>query len=230
MRGRGGRGWALLAAVLVAALVAGCTSRQVVQPTTSTAITTPPPGTPASTTPTPSLRPAPVPVDQIPPGHPTSWVPAGVPTTALYREPGDVVPKFTPIMFTNTSDGALAMARYYIDAQNWAVAINDYKPVMIICDAKRCGLIAPYFNQLRAKGNHTTKGRITTGPPRELRAPKSSGSQWVVQASITIAPEVVVTNDTSKVVSRHAVHTTLTNLFMKWSGSIWRVDEDLVAN
>ena len=238
---RGGIGWICGAALMFG--LAACTGSDPAgdpagtSPISSARSASGPPPTaassPAVSAPTGASTPAtsarPVPVDQIPPGNPARWVPAGVPTTAKYREPGDVVPMFTQAMFKKTSEGALAAARYYIDAENWSIAVNDYTPVSIICDAKRCKLIAPYFTGLRVKNQHLRGGRTSTGPPLVLPAPKSSGAQWVVQLRIIIAPGSDVANQTGTVVKEYAEDVTLTNLYMKWSGSIWRVSQDVLA-
>lgn len=237
---RGGIGWICGAALMFG--LAACTGSDPAgdpagtSPISSARSASGPPPTaassPAVSAPTGASTPAtsarPVPVDQIPPGNPARWVPAGVPTTAKYREPGDVVPMFTQAMFKKNSEGALAAARYYIDAENWSIAVNDYTPVSIICDAKRCKLIAQFVADLKAKNQHLTKSRTSTGPPIVVRAPKSSDAQWVVQLKLTVAPGTVVSDRDGSAITTYPHDKTLTDLYMKWSGSNWRVNDDLV--
>ncbi|MEP6851355.1 MAG: hypothetical protein ABJA87_01620, partial [bacterium] len=105
--------WLLAAVSAATLLLTGCTSGSSDPKPTSVATTTSAASSPSSRSPTPTPPATKVPVDQIPPGNPASWVPAGVPTAAKYKEPGDVVPMFTRAMFQRTDTGALAMAGYY---------------------------------------------------------------------------------------------------------------------
>jgi hypothetical protein len=203
--------------------VAGCThdpkpNYSTVSPT-STASTSPSP-----TTPTPTA----VPIDQIPPGNPATWVPAGVPTTAPYQERGDKVPVFTQAMFQDTHTGALAAARYYLDARNWAYALMDAKPFLIICDSTGCKNDAKFFVDGKKAGQHVSNARQTPSAPKLVAAPANSGADWVVQVKMTIAAGKLV-DGAGKTIRPQAASTDLTNLYLKWSGKMWRVANDALA-
>ncbi|MCW2492709.1 MAG: hypothetical protein JWN47_2073, partial [Frankiales bacterium] len=159
-----------VASVLGLAEVSGCTHGDP-KPNYSSVT-----GTPSVTTASSSATGAPtrsagsgaptsVPVDQIPPGRPAKWVPAGVPTVAPYKEPGDVVPMFTLAMFKDNQLGALAAARYYLDARNWTIATMDPTPFLIICEAPKCKADAKFYGDAKAKNRRVIGSRQTPGPP-----------------------------------------------------------------
>ena len=135
----------------------------------------------ASSTATPTTTAAPssartVPVDQIPPGRPTSWIPAGVPTTARYRQPGDVAPRFTLTMFTHNHTGALAVMKYYFDALNWDAATGATPSLYGLVCPSACYQEIRISKQQQTShdhyaGGHVTFGRLeaTCNPPRTRR-------------------------------------------------------------
>ena len=231
MTGMGNTGARAVSVVLCGVLLAGCTSSKsgvapaVISSTVASSDSAAPPTTPVPTPQTSKPAPAAVPVDRIPAGHPLSWIPAGVPATAKYREPGDVVPKFSPTMFTNTSAGALAMARYYIEARNWAQATNDATAFSIICDASKCAHDIPFFVERAAANQHAVGGRFTTGPPVIFTAPANTNARWVTQFTSQLSTRKVI-SPTGKTVNTAAGYTIVENIYLKWSGSIWRVTGD----
>jgi hypothetical protein len=175
-----------------------------------------------------SAAPTSVPVNQIPPGRPAKWVPAGVPTVAPYKEPGDVVPMFTLTMFKNDQLGALAAARYYLDARNWTIATMDPTPFLIVCDSAQCKDDGRFFVKARARRQHIVGARQTAGEPSVVVAPKASGARWVVQSKVTLAKGRLVALDGSTVQDQ-ANEVQLTNLYLKWNGKMWRVSDDALA-
>ncbi len=220
---------AVCAAVLTAALaLAACTgggggtksttSATVPPPaTTSAAPTTPPP-----TTPKPTPAKTTVPVDQIPPGNPTSWVPAGVPTTAKYKEPGDVVPRFTRTMFSQNEEGALALMNYYYIAMNWDSA-TGYAPTAytIICPSA-CSQEANNSARLRSRHQHISGARFLVRPPVLVRAGSKAKSGWSGQFAVTVTAGAV-RNSANKLVKRlDAVRFTL-QLDAQWTGKMWQI-------
>jgi hypothetical protein len=217
------RGLFALAGLTMVIAVVGCT-RSDPKPNFSAVSPTPSVTASASASATPTA----VPVDQIPPGNPASWVPAGVPTTAPFKEPGDVLPTFSPVMFTKTQEGALAMAKYYLDARNWALATNNPAAFMIICDAEKCKHDAPFFTNRAKAGQHRVGGRETPGPPIAMKAPAGSNAEVVVQTTIKIAAGKVV-DEKGKVVRTDEALDDPTNLYMKWTGRMWRVTGDFLG-
>jgi hypothetical protein len=192
------------AAVLVAALaLSACTggsdtaktlsisatpATPTTQATTTAAPPTSRPTTPSTTTqvsptPTPSKT---VPVDQIPPGNPTSWVPAGVPTTAKYREPGDVVPRFTPAMFKNTYSGALAVMAYYFDAVNWDAATGYTPRVFTILCPVACAQDARNSMSRLRRREHLSGGRLVALNPTVEPAPAHHDADWFGEFNVTV--------------------------------------------
>jgi hypothetical protein len=211
------RGLLVLAGLTMVIAVVGCT-RSHPKPNFSTVSPTPS----ATASPSASATPTAVPVDQIPPGNPASWVPTGVPTTAPFKEPGDVLPTFTPVMFTKTQEGALAMAKYYLDARNWALATNNPASFMIICDAEKCKHDAPFFTKYANARQHAVGDRGTPGPPTAFKAPSGSRAEVVVQTTVRHAAGRVV-DSKGTVVHTDDAFDDPTNLFLKWTGKMWRV-------
>jgi hypothetical protein len=175
-----------------------------------------------------SAAPTSVPVNQIPPGRPAKWVPAGVPTVAPYKEPGDLMPMFTLTMFKNDQLGALAAARYYLDARNWTIATMDPTPFLIICDATKCKTDANFFRDAKAKDRRVIGSRQTPGPPSVVRAPKNSGAEWVVQTTLNLASGRIVSKN-GATVEEEGHRTQVINLYMRWNGTMWRVADDALA-
>jgi hypothetical protein len=207
------------------ASVAGCThdpkpNYSTVSPTGISAATSP--------SPSPSATSAVVPIDQIPPGNPATWVPAGVPTTAPYQERGDKVPLFTQAMFQDSQTGALAAARYYLDARNWALAMVDPKPFSIVCDAPRCKADGPYFAKIKAAKQHFVGARQTPGAPKLVAAPASSRADWVVQVRLAVAAGRLL-DPIGKTMESQAATSDLVNIYVKWNGKMWRISDDALA-
>jgi hypothetical protein len=201
--------------------VAGCThdpkpNYSTVRPTSTTST--------SPSSPTPTM----VPIDQIPPGNPPTWVPAGVPTTAPYQERGDKVPLFTQAMFQDTHTGALAAARYYLDARNWALAMVDPRPFSIVCDAPRCKADGPYFAKIKAAKRHFVGARQTPGAPKLVAAPANSGADWVVQVRLAVAAGQLL-DPTGKTMESQAATSDLVNIYVKWNGKMWRISDDALA-
>ncbi len=192
----------------------------------TTASTSAPTSAPRSSSPTATQ----VPVDQIPPGNPKSWVPAGVPTVAKYKEPGDVVPMFTQAMFKRTDTGALAMAGYYLQARDWALATSSSIPYMIICDADACVRSAEFIKSKARIGQHVEGQRYAPGPPTVLRAPSTltPPADFIVQLRLTTKAGRLV-DAKGKVLERAGSYTTKVNLYMKWSKKMWRVVGDFLV-
>ena len=129
-----------------------------------------------------------VPVDQIPPGNPASWVPAGVPTTAKYKEPGDVVPKIHPshvqehLQRRSRRDGLLLRSRqlgrrnrrHTINLQ--AFLSNGLRPRGEILTATDC-----------SPAQHYQGGRYISGSPTIIPHPKGHGATWAGQFHVTVA-------------------------------------------
>jgi len=131
----------------------------------------------------PSVKTKPVvPVDQIPPGDPDSWIPAGVSPNAPFQAPGDLLPMFTRAMFENQAAGAQAMANYYLRAQNWALALGlDSTPFAIVCDWNQCKAGAANFTRERAAGQRVYGGRRIFAGSTLRAAPSSIDADFIVQ-------------------------------------------------
>ena len=216
-------------AVLSVLLVAGCGS-----PTTTRS------GDPAGGTGTnrgtsvtsaaPSATPTPgtVPVDQVPPGRPASWIPAGVTTNAPWQEPGDFVPRFTPVMFDNTPAGAFAMARYHVVALNWMAATLDPTAFLLGCESAHCKESAEMIRGYLMMRQHISGARDGAMDMNLLVPGKGSGAQWVVRTHMVIAAGALV-DSSGAVLKRQARLTQVRDLYMRWSGKRWLVHEDALA-
>jgi hypothetical protein len=143
-------------------------------------------------------------------------------------EPGDKVPLFTQAIFQETTSGALAMAAYYLQARNWALATNDATPFLIVCDAAKCKHDAPFFAAQASAHQRQVAGRATFGPPSVLPARSGSGSQWVVQTKISIAAGKLV-DSKGRTVSAAPRLEQPTNLYLRWNGVMWRVAGDFLV-
>jgi hypothetical protein len=218
------RGMSIVVGFVLLAGVAGCTKDP--KPNYSSATPTGTVTTSSSPSPTPSSTA--VPYDQIPPGNPVSWVPSGVPTNAPFKEPGDVVPMFNQSMFTDTQSGALGMAGYYLQARNWASATMNPRPFTLICDADKCKHDAPFFTDPAKLGQHYVGGRESWGAPIVIPAPAGKNADWVVQLRVKISAEKLV-DAKGKVISSDEALILPTNLYLKWSGVLWRVTGDFLV-
>ena len=179
-----------------------------------------------SATPTPGT----VPVDQVPPGRPASWIPAGVTTTAPWQEPGDIVPRFTLAMFEQPLAGAVSAASYFVTARNWALATLDPAAYLVLCDAPNCRTNAQLLIANRNRGEHWVGGRgaLRTWVFRPSNV--SRGSVQIVRALVDLQAGHMVD------ASGHTHHlesasTRTLDLYLRWSGRMWRVaDVSLVTS
>jgi hypothetical protein len=154
-----------------------------------------------------------VPVDQIPPGNPARWVPAGVPTNAPYKEPGDVVPMFTREMFVNSQAGALATAKYYLDARNWAYATMSAVPFLLVCQSPGCRLDTPFYT---FGAGHIVGGRRHVDSI--VVEPSASPTALTVRAKVVVASGRLVDSN-MKTVKSQAKSTQLTDLHFHCSSA-----------
>lgn len=178
----------------------------------------------ASATPTPGT----VPLDQIPPGRPARWIPAGMPTVAPWKEPGDVLPMFTLTMFEHTSDGAYAAARYYVTAKNWALAALDPTPFLLICEAAPCRASADMVRGYAAKGQHVQGGREVGLDRNVLPASGDSGSEWVVRIHLLIKAGALV-DRSGAVAQRRSQSAIINDLYLRWTGRLWAIHQDALG-
>ncbi|UQX89449.1 hypothetical protein M6D93_05440 [Jatrophihabitans telluris] len=187
------------------------------------------PGLPSrsrSGTPVPSgsagSGPAPVAVDQIPPGRPATWLPPGVQVDAPFKEPGDKVPMFTLAMFTHDEAGALATATYYVDAVNWSGAMLSTLPIEAICDDSSCVPNRELLSSLRRAHQHFRGGRISVVGLRTFRPDPPDRAERVIRVRIASQKAAIVTagGQTVRSVSSGIVSN---DLYLKWSGAMWRI-------
>lgn len=218
------RGILVSAVMALASGVTACTGKGEPPPNTSSAIN----GTVSASATPPPTRTA-VPIDEVPPGNPSTWVPSGVPTTAPYTRAGDVVPKFTLEMFRHTQGGALDAARYYIDAENWSQTLQDYAAVTAICDASDCTRNAGIAHQQRTKGLHLVGGLNTPSAPKITAAPTSSKAEWIVQVRLSEAAGKLI-DATGKTASSAPAAVETFNYYLRWNGKMWRISDVFLAS
>jgi hypothetical protein len=206
------------AVAAVVALASACTSKpDPTPPVTST----------SSSAASPSPSPTEVPIDQVPPGRPASWVPKGVPTTAPYAEPGDVVPKFTLPMFTDEIAGAQAAALYYVHARNWAQATENATPFLAVCDAKKCKDDVPHYGN--KPGEHSIGGRVTMTGLQIAAQPSGGLGDYVARVKVTITAGMRV-NANDKPVRSVPTKSQSWDLYLRWNGKMWRVTGDFLSS
>jgi hypothetical protein len=153
-----------------------------------------------------------------------------VPTTAKWREPGDVVPTFTLAMFKNDENGALAAAHYYVDGLNWALATLDPRSYLAICDASRCKSNArDITDAYKAKGQYVKGARGSLDGASLFAAPKSSGAKWIVRVKVSIHPGSLVASD-GKPVKKQGASEERLDVYARWSGRMWRISDVFLAS
>ena len=168
-----------------------------------------------------------VPIDQIPPGHPLQWVPAGVPTKAKYKELGDVVPKFNRIMFENSAAGAISTVQYFLQALNWDSAVpHTTRAYEIVCTTSVCEQFAEESHRESRLGLHVSGYRIrATSAFNITPAPVGSHANWVVQVELTTAPGSQI-SASGRVVLKAQQSSFKDALFLSWSGKRWIITDD----
>ena len=150
-------------------------------------------------------------------------MPKGVATKAKYQESGDRIPHFSPAMFKKNQNGAIATAEYYLVAQNWSLALNDNRPVDVVCAAPRCRQTSQKFVKLRGLAEHIVGGRIHAANPAIKLAIIDNGAKWVYQVDVTTDAYRVVENGGGTVDSYGAHKDVPTNIFLRWTGRLWSV-------
>ena len=211
--------------VLAVVILSGCSgTSHPVAPKTLNETTSSSASAVARPSPSPSPSTKVVPVDQIPPGNPESWVPAGVPTKGPFQETGDEVPKFTRPMFEDTELGARRMADYYQQAENWAYALGDPTPYLIVCDAKICARNASNARRERSLGRHLIRGRTSLVTGVTFPNLKSADADFIIQRTLSVAAGKVVDSSGNMVRPTKKSELTL-NFYMKWNGKMWRITE-----
>ena len=163
-------------------------------------------------------------MDQIPPGHPTSWVPAGVPTTARYKEPGDVVPRFTLDMFKNGYSGALAVMTYYFDAVNWDAATGATPSIFSSFCPSACDQETQSSRERSNNGEHYSGGRYLPGSPTLVRPPASHHATWAGQFDVTVGAGRLV-SATGRTVKTFQKSRISLELDASFNGKVWNVVE-----
>ena len=211
----------IAAFLLVAALGAGCTSSGGTDPaspppssplpSTSAAVSSPPPTDPESTPPTTSR----------PPASPT--VPADVPTTGPNLRSKNERPPVEPIAaLKHTQAGANAFARFFILTIDWAYATVEQRPIMSHYSDPRCpscqSLLASFRSDRRAK--HTYVGGRTNRVVRVriARAPDTS------RCSLNATSFEELDKHGDFVIRRRGVSGSPSTSFdLRWTDSGWRV-------
>jgi len=216
--------------VLAVVILSGCSgTSHPVAPKTLNQTTSSSASTVARPSPSPSPSTNVVPVDQIPPGNPESWVPAGVPTKGPFQETGDEVPQFTRPMFSNERKGANAVALYYVDALNWSFALGeDPTPLLAVCDSDRCLQNSRVAAKNRALHRHLIGGRLHLTSVAILDRPPGTGADFVFKLGLSIAASTLV-DSAGKVVTKSASKSLAVNLYLKWNETMWRVIGDYLA-
>ncbi|UQX87610.1 DUF6318 family protein [Jatrophihabitans telluris] len=161
-------------------------------------------------------------MDQIPPGRPAEWVPAGVSTTAPFRETGDVLPRFNLAMFTNDQAGAVAASKYYLSASNWSLASNSASATEAICDDATCRSNAEVLRSHQKRGYHFEGGRQQMLSSAVFKSDDAPRAEWIVQIGLKFAATVTV-NAQGVVVKVEPAGRAVENVYLRWSGSMWRV-------
>jgi hypothetical protein len=169
-----------------------------------------------------------VPVDQIPPGNPERWVPAGVPTTAPYKEAGDVAPMFTRDMFVNSQAGALATARYYLDARNWAYATMNAQPFLVVCTSPGCRIDSKFYSESSAKDLHLVGGRRRTASVASRAKDPSAAEALTIRAHVKVDRGSLV-NASNRVIRQQKPSSQVIDLLLDWEGGRWHVADELVV-
>jgi hypothetical protein len=226
--------------VLVPLVTAGCTggsgskhtssSSQIGStPTTAVTQTTAPATTTTSTRSSPVSAKGTVPVDQIPPGHPSRWVPAGMPTTAKYKEPGDFLPMFTPALLKNDAYAPGGMVGFVVSTLNWSEAAGAFPEVLaVVCQSELCHSTAAVLRAQAAAGQHVVGARVSILSTTTRRAAAGSAASWIVRAHLqTDAGKVV--NRSGLIVRRIVPDSISVDFYAEWTGRIWHITRDALV-
>ena len=226
--------------VVVPLMISGCTggsgSKGTLSPSSAspTSATTKIPASSSATTTTAVKSALPssngtVPVDQIPPGHPTHWVPAGMPTTAKYKEPGDFFPMFTPALLKNDPYAPSGMVGFVVSTLNWSEATGIFPQILsTVCQSELCDSAATVLRKQAANGQHVVGARVRILSTATRRGLGGSGVSWIVRAHLRTADGKVV-NRSGSTVRTIVTDSLAIDFYMKWTGKIWRVSRDALV-
>ena len=228
--------------LLVALVAGGCTggsgskgtlSKSSVSPVPTT-IETPASSPTATASATKSAAPSSngtVPVDEIPPGHPTHWVPAGMPTTAKYKEPGDVVPMFTPGLFDKDPSAPGGVVVFVLQALNWAAATGKYPAALsLVCGSQLCSSSAAVLTGAVMAHEHVSGARLGSGNVIKTRvAPAGSRELYVVRLHLTTSPGRIIAAS-GVTVRRIRKSISTVDFFMSWTGKMWHLSRDALVS
>lgn len=172
-----------------------------------------------------------VPVDQIPPGHPTHWVPAGMPTAAKYKEPGDVLPMFTPGFFEKDPSAPGGVVVFVLQALNWAAATGQFSVALsAVCGSQICSSSAAVLKTAVSAHEHISGARLEPGNVVKTRvAPIGSKELYVVRMHLTTSAGRIVAASGGTVRTIRKAASTI-DFFMSWSGKMWHVSRDALVS
>lgn len=151
-----------------------------------------------------------------------------MPTIAPWKGPGDVLPVFTLAMFEHTPQGAMATAKSYADARNWAVATLNPTPILLLCQSDSCKQSGEMISRYAAKRQHIVGARQVLLDRTLLRARDGSGAEWVVRAHLLITKGAVI-NPSGSIAQTQPQLTQLNDLYLRWNGKLWVVQDDALA-
>jgi hypothetical protein len=131
-------------------------------------------------------------------------------------------------MFVNNQVGALAAAHYYLEARRWTIATLDAKPFLVVCDAAKCRNDAPTYAGFKSLGQHVVRGREVAQSAQIFNAPKGNRARWVVETAIAVAAGKLVDSH-GRTVRAQAASSQRIDIYVRWSGKMWRVSDVFLA-
>ena len=233
---------ARVALLLVPLVAAGCSGGSGPHPSssaeptsssaTSTAVastTTDAPTTSATPSSIPPSAQGTVPIDQIPPGHPSHWIPAGMPTTAKYKEPGDFLPMFTPALFRNDPYASGAMVGFVVSTLNWSEATGNFPQALAaVCQSELCNSAASVLRAQLLSKQHVVGARIQILSTAARLAPVGSAANWIIRTHLSTGVGKVV-NQSGQTISTIKPDSLGVDFYAHWTGKIWHITRDALV-
>lgn len=196
---------AVLAAVLLPAALAGCTSGTEPGPNYSSVSASPSASDTAPHSPTASPSPS-------------------VPTTGPNVSPGESPPTPIPTVSSDSSDGALAFATYYIKMLDWVYATSQPAIVRTFY-ADGCTNCLTFLSNLESQvaGGHTYRGsRLSIDRQAIVTNDGRMSATFAVSTELTASPLQIV--DGAGSISNQGPQTTITlTNWLKWLGTGWTI-------
>lgn len=145
-----------------------------------------------------------------------------MPTTAVYKEPGDVAPRFTLDMFKNNYNGALAVMTYYFDALNWDAATGATPSIYGLVCPSACDQEIRISKDRATRREHLKGGRVILGGTTIARPDKTHKADWGGQFVVLVAAGQLL-RENGRIVSTFPKNELHLELDTKFVSGRWKI-------